>query len=987
MSFNTIKVNNTQVASVDDNCTLYSNNLVTSDNVFKNTSDALLSFSTFFNTFSEQNKYELIDVTDFTVEDGKYISYDGNIYNTEPGYLLATLQVTSGKVYKLYPVYTHPVGNGLLLLRKGNVTRAAIFSSDTSFHTINVFIPEGIDNLAFQTYSGTSVKEYVLDQTWITDLFSSINTINGNINTINGAITRIEGLIPTVDYNKIIPNSNNPVAGKVLSRDMSKLFWHLSNYVIDNVANLQIDEVSLPDGYFTVENNKMIDDDGVVRENIPAAKNICYFNCTHNEIYELYRVGGLSKAIAVEMLDANDNILAVLRSPDIPRSNFKIYIPYGVAKVIFVSSHTAPFIKKYSITNNQAYLYSVAESVSKLFESVGKITINTADLTVYGMIKENAFYPYTEKRCTPIYPYNKNCQYKYTGYGLYSLQPALYYDSNGNVLGAADVISGQVTSLVLTDVPQGTTGIRFCSWGGLSVEITSAFSAKIEQIESDIIDLKNNTSGKHNVLNLNIEAGAESSIISEFNSSEDLKQTFVLNYTLNNHNFNFKKAIRVNKTTGEETECKDMTDDICPVSVSSADYIAANHGSYSLLTVACQSHGKDFSDIGSIWSDGTNQFVLIGIKDSNNIYFMGENSLVYPNFTFYILATTGGTLTHVQNAQHTNSISYTSSSRSQWSPFYKTEPIKKVFIDNSEILESGSYYFNTLKITEIYEILNPASVLDKIKQSYGQFTQNPTPQDFSSTADVLLKIINTYTFTSADTCFVATNLCMIQEVSCFDHFGFTQCAGPSGNNSKVYIPKAKSRNNGADTSMDYRTIVDRNSCSGMIRLRDYENYEDNNVVPPDRILAFDDNIGIYLGYMFDYGVGGKNRRSALPNNTAIYISSSTKLYPWGWCETVQGQYESRSAVCFRKFIDRNKINTNGVISSIVFEYENHLYIYADFNAVGDFEVKIPEKFFGRQIETLEKRSNIKLLTQNASDKIILHVDTDAVMYAYFVGKI
>ena len=791
-----------------------------------------------------------------------------------------------------------------------------------------------------------------------------------------------------VDDIKIVPNSNNPVVGKVISRDMSKLFWHLSAYIIDNIDTLQIEKVTISSDYYTIETNKRIDDSGEIIEDTYAAKTICYFNCSRGEIYHLYRVGGFSQAISVELLDAYDNILAVLKNPDIPGQNFKIYIPYGVAKVIFVSDSTSPFIEKYEIKNNQAYLYSIAEGTSKLFESTGEITINSDNLTVYGFIQSNKFVQYTERKCTPIYPYNANCTYKYTGYGEYSIQPALYYDANGNILGAASSISGQITEMELTNIPEGTTGIRFCSWGNISVVISSTFSNKIKQIESDVEDLKNNKLAKPNLLNLSFDESAVSSIVSDFNSSENIKQTFVINYKLDNHNFNFKDIIRVNKTSGVETECKDMTDDICPVNFSSADYMAANHGSYSKLIVTCSSHGKDYSDIGSIWSDGTHQFVLIGIKDSNSLFFMGENSLTYPNFTFYSLETSGGTLTHVENANHISDIVYTSSARYQWLPFYKSEPVKKVFIDNSEVSENGQYYFNTLKITELYEILNPASVLDKIKLAHGTFAENPTPQNFSSTADVLLKISNTYTFTGADMCFVATNLCLVQEVTtCFDHFGFTQCAGPNGTNSKIYIPKAKSRNNGSDLTIDYRTIVDRNSCSGMIRLFDYENYEDTNIVPPDRILAYDDTIGIYLGYMFDYGVGGKNRRAALPSNTAIYISSTTKLYPYGWTGSATGIYQNRSAVCFRKFIDRSKINTNGIISSMTFEYEGHLYIYADFNAVGDYEITIPEKYLGKQIEVLEKRDNVVLLTQNASDKIIFHVESDSVMYGYFVGKI
>ena len=127
---------------------------------------------------------------------------------------------------------------------------------------------------------------------------------------------------------------------------------------------------------------------------------------------------------------------------------------------------------------------------------------------------------------------------------------------------------------------------------------------------------------------------AVSYIQSPFNGSYDLKHNFIMNFTLYNKTFNFKDVYKVNRQTFEETLCKDETDDICPVFFGGADYIGANHGAKCLLTVSAESHGKDNSDIGSIWSDGTHQFTIVGIKDSNNLFMIGENTDTYPKFIF-----------------------------------------------------------------------------------------------------------------------------------------------------------------------------------------------------------------------------------------------------------------------------------------------------------------------------------------------------------------
>jgi hypothetical protein len=277
-------------------------------------------------------------------------------------------------------------------------------------------------------------------------------------------------------------------------------------------------------------------------------------------------------------------------------------------------------------------------------------------------------------------------------------------------------------------------------------------------------------------------------------------------------------------------------------------------------------------------------------------------------------------MTHVSGATHTDSVSYSVKADDQWWPFIAKEPVIHVYLDNNEVKESGTYRFSILKISEDYEFLNPASVIDKVKLGVGTFTSNPIAQDFANSADKMFRVGSVYTFNSSYECFVASSLCLYQQIDNFHHFGFTQSATLI-DNAKFYIPKAKSKNNGAD-AVDYRTIVNANVASGQIRAFDYELPD----LPPDRIITWSDKIGIQIGYLFDYGVGGNNRLNSLPGNTAMYIAGSGKLYPFGWCvsdTSIPEAYSNKSAVCFRRFIDRNVINSNGIISSIVFEYNGH----------------------------------------------------------------
>lgn len=491
---------------------------------------------------------------------------------------------------------------------------------------------------------------------------------------------------------------------------------------------------------------------------------------------------------------------------------------------------------------------------------------------------------------------------------------------------------------------------------------------------------------ENNKLILNVEVGQLSTIISPFNSTHNLKMTFYLNQHNRNRLFNWEDYFLVNKSTEEEIRAKYADDDICPELIGDGGgYIGANHGAQGYIELTCNGHDKTVVDIGSIWSNGTNNFTIIGV-DTNKLYLIGENKTQYPNWNLALPITTADTFTHVNGATHTTS--FTSSDRriDQWMPICKTLN-RKLFLDDKEISQSGIYQFEQIKIVESYNILNPASVLSVIQQRVGTFTQNPLPIDLVDSADIAISHQIVYTFKSAVENFISTNTTFYQHLS-LDRFGFTQCIElPYGDNFgtlKLYIPKAKSKNNGAD-AVDFRTIVNASEGAGQIEYNDFE----NPLLPPDRQLQFNNEIGIQVGYLFDYGVGGNNRADALVNHAAIYQSpSGMKMYPngiSGW--KISEDFKTFSAVCFKIFLDRNKINTNGVIAKTVFEYENRLYIYGDFNASGIYEIIIPEKYIGHKVNIFEMRENVRLLNEIATDRIRIKVNDAAVMYGYFVGWI
>ena len=64
-----------------------------------------------------------------------------------------------------------------------------------------------------------------------------------------------------------------------------------------------------------------------------------------------------------------------------------------------------------------------------------------------------------------------------------------------------------------------------------------------------------------------------------------------------------------------------------------------------------------------------------------------------------------------------------------------------------------------------------------------------------------------------------------------------------------------------------------------------------------------------------------------------------------------------------------------------------MYIYADFNQTGIYEITIPDSYLGKTIEVFEKSDNITLLTPISNRKVLVKVDTANPQYAYMVAQI
>lgn len=161
------------------------------------------------------------------------------------------------------------------------------------------------------------------------------------------------------------------------------------------------------------------------------------------------------------------------------------------------------------------------------------------------------------------------------------------------------------------------------------------------------------------------QSGNDNYIRSYFDETRDVVQKIVYAPS-NNKNWQLQTvrliAYDAEDSTavyGAGTDIHGVGDDICPHNTINLGYVGGNHG-FNTREIVASSHGKDASDLGSIWSDGTNQWYLAEVIDANNLTMLG---VADTSTGTWVIPTSlaGNPLTHVSGASHTGNITWTGS--------------------------------------------------------------------------------------------------------------------------------------------------------------------------------------------------------------------------------------------------------------------------------------------------------------------------------------
>lgn len=426
--------------------------------------------------------------------------------------------------------------------------------------------------------------------------------------------------------------------------------------------------------------------------------------------------------------------------------------------------------------------------------------------------------------------------------------------------------------------------------------------------------------------------------------------------------FNFSKDV-VNNIVQ-----RTLSDDVAPMRLDGTT-IGANHG-YQKSNVTLAGHGKTVADIGSVWTSGGKQYVIVGIisNDVLSITSRADNSA-------FVLAE----LTHVSGATNTASFTPTATSGTQWYPAIRDRKLT-CFVDNVKIdlTQDATHSFkNTVKFLESYSIMKKSDIVEWLIVNKGQnhVNYNAVPA---------YTVNFGYTFDHECGCTIYFGGVGRKTVDLVDQM-ITQSIQLAQGNGTVYnyIPKAVEFAEGGYT-YNFSQLENLYSKNPSTALYLTAARQEAGVKPIDRIIMLNDQVGYATGYLPVLDAAADVRVANASNKYLEIRNSSLKLYPRlidSNSINKINEGDAFAAIAYRKYFKRSTARTcNYVVRSELGDY-----LYLDWHAAKTDEVELPSDLVGREFEIVEKSSNVSLLSKFASNSLLVKINSTK-NYGYLVLK-
>lgn len=413
-----------------------------------------------------------------------------------------------------------------------------------------------------------------------------------------------------------------------------------------------------------------------------------------------------------------------------------------------------------------------------------------------------------------------------------------------------------------------------------------------------------------------------------------------------------------------------LNDDVAPMRIDGTT-VGANHG-YAKVRLTVNAHNKTVADIGSVWTDGTYEWVIVDIISANLLDVTARasnrSSLGSNDFT------------HVSGASNTASFSATSVQTGlQWYPAIRDRKLN-CFVDDSQIDLSADATYNfkdTVSFLESYSIMKKSDIVEWLIANAGQDHANYN-------AVPAYTVSFGYTFDHECGCSIYFGGVGRKTVALVDQM-ITQSIQLAQGNGTVYnyIPKAVEFTAGGYTYnfQNMEALASKNPSSAIYLTAARQEVGTN---PVDRIVMLNDQVGYATGYLPILDAEPMARAANASNKYLEIRNGTLKLYPIlidSASITSINENDTFACIAYRKYFKRSPDRT----CKYVVRSKMGDYLYLDWHEAKTDEIELPADLVGRNFIVHEKSSNVTVLSQFASNTLLVKIDNTK-SYGYLVLK-
>lgn len=406
---------------------------------------------------------------------------------------------------------------------------------------------------------------------------------------------------------------------------------------------------------------------------------------------------------------------------------------------------------------------------------------------------------------------------------------------------------------------------------------------------------------------------------------------------------------------------RNLGDDVAPYGIDGT-LVGANHG-YRMYSLTVTGHGKTNADIGSVWSDGVNQWVITRIVNANtlDVTVRARTGVIASN----------ATLTHISGATNTTIMSVTAAVSGQLFPSIKNRKLR-ISIDGVQfpITNMTRTYKNNITFHETYEIIDKLALVEwLIANSGSEILQ----YDGTSCASVSLD----HRFDTEGGYAATLDFLALTDIPSFQDIMFGQSLR-FGANSFFYVPKTLPFTQGA-TNYNLTNL----SQVTFTNIADFDSAKTEATgILADRIIQHDatHTVGFALG-MLPILDASTDKRRLNAEGKALRISTAMKSYLYvvdGKTSLVAGEYFA--AVIYRKHFP---VLTRTAQYAVRSKRGDHLYL--DWHTAVTERIDLPPDYCDRDFTVVEKSSNVEIQSDTASSNIAVKVDNSK-NYGYAILK-